>query len=272
MSDSLSHFIAELAHQVAPRSLFQLADKIEADQSWSLTKHSLLSYLGRGQVQNTLNLLLDQIQDDNRESVALALRTAAAIGEQSESGQKLELVWTGPKSKQATRQTEQVIQEVIQSSKETLWMVSYATYSIYSFRNDLHEALQRGVNVNLILENKIEKKGGRLNDMGKNAIETLDKAKILNYKKLNCYIWAPYLRKKKENKKGEEYIVDSLHAKCSLADHHKMFITSANLTSTAMKNNMELGILVTGGKEPKKLSQHFTSLTEEDIIVRLRMD
>ena len=48
--------------------------------------------------------------------------------------------------------------------------------------------------------------------------------------------------------------------KCAVSDARTLFLTSANLTEYAFTINMELGVLVTGGKLPAQVQEHFDQL------------
>ena len=51
-----------------------------------------------------------------------------------------------------------------------------------------------------------------------------------------------------------------MHAKAAIADEQVAFVTSANLTGSAIEANMELGLLVRGGAVPRRLARHFRAL------------
>ena len=51
-----------------------------------------------------------------------------------------------------------------------------------------------------------------------------------------------------------------------LADDHTVLISSANLTGRALDNNMEAGVLISGGPIPQTLYQHFRQLSYDGII------
>jgi hypothetical protein len=71
----------------------------------------------------------------------------------------------------------------------------------------------------------------------------------------SVYYWPQEQRAKDENGK-----VGILHVKCAVADGYRMFLSSANLTEYAFTINMELGLLVTGGKLPEQVERHFERL------------
>lgn len=51
-----------------------------------------------------------------------------------------------------------------------------------------------------------------------------------------------------------------LHAKCVVADRSIALITSANLTSAGINDNIELGVLIASGPLPGQLADHFDDL------------
>ena len=59
----------------------------------------------------------------------------------------------------------------------------------------------------------------------------------------------------------------SMHAKCVVADAKSCFVTSANLTESAMGSNLEVGILTYGGLVPQKLRDQLYSLIVDRTIV-----
>jgi phosphatidylserine/phosphatidylglycerophosphate/cardiolipin synthase-like enzyme len=69
------------------------------------------------------------------------------------------------------------------------------------------------------------------------------------------YYWPK--EKRGQDDKGKLGI---LHVKCAVADGRWLFLSSANLTEYAFTINMELGVLVTGGKLPAQVQEHFDRL------------
>ncbi|MBL8263110.1 MAG: phospholipase, partial [Xanthomonadaceae bacterium] len=53
-----------------------------------------------------------------------------------------------------------------------------------------------------------------------------------------------------------------VHAKVAVADCDVCFITSANLTGYAMEQNMEAGVLLSGGQIPRLLHDHLQALVD----------
>ncbi len=183
------------------------------------------------------------------EAVAVALVTAAKSEHDHRHGETVEIVWTGPEPAETRfRQTEQAILEVVNSATKRLTVVSYAVYRIPRIREALVAAANRGVGIRLIVEtpNRIEGQGEYdcLLALGDNVASAC-----------SVYYWPQENRPKDDNGK-----IGILHVKCAVADGHRMFLSSANFTEYAFTINMELGLLVTGGKLPGQVEKHFDRL------------
>jgi phosphatidylserine/phosphatidylglycerophosphate/cardiolipin synthase-like enzyme len=192
------------------------------------------------------------------EAVAVALVTAAKSQHAHRHQETVEIVWTSPELAETRfRQTEQAILEVINSATKRLTVVSYAVYRIPRIRDDLVAAAKRGVGIHLIVEtpNRVEGQGeyNCLLALGENVASAC-----------SVYYWPQENRAKDDNGK-----IGILHVKCAVADGHRMFLSSANFTEYAFTINMELGLLVTGGKLPGQVERHFERLVEAGSFLRV---
>jgi phosphatidylserine/phosphatidylglycerophosphate/cardiolipin synthase-like enzyme len=180
------------------------------------------------------------------EAVALALRTASHAEKAHREGQTVELVWTGPGTEaHPFRRTEQAVLQVLDSARRRITLVSYAVYRIPNVCEALVRAARRGVQINVIVEtpDKLE---------GENEYSTL---RALGDEVAACsavYFWPK--EKRGQDDKGK---VGILHVKCAVGDGRWLFLSSANLTEYAFTINMELGVLITGGKLPGQAQEHF---------------
>src|SRR5262245_15578447 len=183
------------------------------------------------------------------EAVALALRTAAFAEKVHREGQTVELVWTGPGTEaHPFRRTEQAVLQVLDSARQRITLVSYAVYRIPNVCEALVRAARRGVQINVIVEtpDKLE---------GENEYSTL---RALGDDVAACsavYYWPKERRERDDSGK-----LGILHVKCAVADGRWLFLSSANLTEYAFTINLELGVLVTGGKLPGQVQEHFERL------------
>ena len=64
----------------------------------------------------------------------------------------------------------------------------------------------------------------------------------------------------------DEFLGGRVHAKVFVADRSRALLTSANLTGNAMEKNMEAGILVTGGRLPVVVADHFDELIRNGVL------
>jgi phosphatidylserine/phosphatidylglycerophosphate/cardiolipin synthase-like enzyme len=183
------------------------------------------------------------------EAVALALRTASHAEKVHREGQSVELVWTGPGSEaHPFRRTEQAILQILDSARQKITLVSYAVFRIPNVCESLVRAARRGVQINVIVETP-----DRLE--GENEYSTL---RALGDEVAACsavYYWPK--EKRGQDEKGK---IGILHVKCTVADGRLLFLSSANLTEYAFTINMELGVLLTGGKLPRQVQVHFDRL------------
>jgi cardiolipin synthase A/B len=188
--------------------------------------------------------------------IASAFRAAAQVVSLMEARGAIELVWTGPRTGLIpTRQTEQVMLEVIDSARSDLFLVTYVFYKASSIVAALEAAVARGVAVSVLLESSIEHGGTVRGDSVKAVHDAVAGASL--------YVWDAASRK------SDGYAISAaVHAKCAVADSKLAFITSANLTTAALERNMELGMLIRGGTVPDRLRQHLAALVATEVIVK----
>ena len=170
--------------------------------------------------------------------------------EHSAASQSVELVWTGRSSQLVpTRQTEQVLLQVIRGAKKELFLTSFIAYKVSSIVDALQKAIECGVNVSILLESSAEHGGGvSIDSIGKMR-EILPGAQILHW-----------------SEKTDAFLGGKVHAKVAVADSQECFLSSANLTGHAMEINMEAGLLISGGAIPRNMHEHLNALVATGII------
>jgi phosphatidylserine/phosphatidylglycerophosphate/cardiolipin synthase-like enzyme len=165
--------------------------------------------------------------------------------------QSTELVWTGPTTPfVSTRRTEQVLLQVIDAAKLTLFITSFVAYDISIIIKALNRASARGVSTSMLLESSQEH-GGAI------SFDVIDKMRML-VPSARLYAWRD---------KSSEFSDGRVHAKVAVADGNMCFITSANLTNHAMEKNMEAGILISGGRIPQLLNEHLQSMVSMKMVL-----
>lgn len=186
--------------------------------------------------------------------VAAAILGAQFVSDGLSNEGTVELVWTGPKTGLIPiRRTSQVLQELIDSAQKNLFVVSFVFFGASQVVEAMNAAIARGVRLQILMESSV-KHGGTVTGDCAAAMHQAVPGAIL-------YVW-------RTNKKssGQGSVSQSMHAKCAVADENMAFITSANLTSAALKRNMELGVLIRGGSQPRRLQEHLRALVQTDII------
>ena len=257
--DELLSIIAELGLELHPDRIDVLAAKIETIGSvehLALIKSSFGPNVDKMLVRR-FGKAWSGYQDIPPREVASALRGASATAALIEARGATELVWTGPSSGQIpVRHTEQVLCEVIDAAKHRLFIVSFVAYEVPSIVKALKDAVERQVQISILLESSTEHGG----------IVTHDSIKALKklLPSLDIYAWTS------ANKMTSGQFTGAVHAKCAVADGKLAFITSANLTTAAMERNIELGVRVKGGELPSVLHQHLEALISSKIVEKFQ--
>jgi phosphatidylserine/phosphatidylglycerophosphate/cardiolipin synthase-like enzyme len=244
--------------------LHTLAEAIQScsPTDWPWSKARIAGGISQPHYRSLVAGFLDAWQSEAKivspEAVAAALVTAAQSEQAHQQQQSVELVWTGPDvGVVPLRRTEQALLQVIDSACGRATVVSYAVYNIPRICEALVRAADRGVAINVIIETP-----DRLE--GQNTYDTLKALGHSVAARCGVFLWP--LEKREKDGGGKPGI---LHVKCAVADGRWLFLSSANLTDFAFTINMELGVLVTGGRLPDQVERHFERLIEAGQLVRV---
>lgn len=252
--NNLIDAIIELVSDSPPDKTEQLAESIRR-LSGTQNALSLTSWDASPRAKSALTNLVAAWRGVSIPPAELAgmLMAASAAYHHAKAEQEIELVWTGPSSKLvATRKTEQALLQVIDAAESRLFMTSFVVYKISSIMKALERAIERGVQVSMLLE-AAESHGGAV------SIDAIAKMKsALPSAKL--FSWVD---------KDEGFAGGKVHAKVAVADENFCFLSSANLTGHAMEKNMEAGVLIRGGATPSSLHRHLEALETTRVIVRV---
>jgi phosphatidylserine/phosphatidylglycerophosphate/cardiolipin synthase-like enzyme len=190
--------------------------------------------------------------------VAIALRTAAYSQRLRDADQSVEIAWTGPRGETfSCRHTEQAILQVLNSAHRRILLVSYAVYSIPNIQEAVVRAAKRGVRITVVVETPdkldVQNEYSTLQALGDDVARCS-----------TVYYWP------KENRKADgSGKLGILHVKCVVGDGNQLFLSSANLTKYAFSLNMELGVLITGGRAPVQTEMVFQSLIIDGILAKV---
>jgi phosphatidylserine/phosphatidylglycerophosphate/cardiolipin synthase-like enzyme len=169
--------------------------------------------------------------------------------------QQLELVWTGPNPERSgLRRIDQVLLSMLREARESILLVTYASYKVPVIREALWDAVERGVSLRLVVESHEKEDGARgLDPTRAYGKELVERADVL--------VWPLVNRERDENNR-----FGVLHVKSAVVDGAQMLLSSANLTGSAMTMNMELGLLIKGGELPGRVEAHITSLVRHGVL------
>lgn len=186
---------------------------------------------------------------DSGELASMLLAASHAF-ENVSKHQSTELVWTGPTTPfVSARRTEQVLLQVIGSAKQTLFVTSFVAYDVSTIVKALNDASTRGVSISMLLESS-QVHGGSI------SFDVISRMRTL-VPTAKLYAW---------RERAAQFADGRVHAKVAVADGDVCFITSANLTGHAMEQNMEVGVLISGGDIPKLILDHFLALVDTRLI------
>lgn len=264
MSGDQSRLVKEaqnLAGELPPEMIESLSDVISKFRpgSWTMTQDKVGKSISQPHYRALAGKFIDTWRtcspDASPEAVALALRTAAVAEERHRRAQQVELVWTGPDEEAIpVRHTKQALLQLLNSAQERITLVSYAVYKIPLVRDTLIKAADRGVSIRVIIENPEPQEG-------QNTYDTLIALGRSVADRSQVYLWPTDKRGKADSGK-----FGSLHVKCAVADGKWLFVSSANLTEYAFTVNMELGVLISGGRLPRHVEKHFDRLIESGVL------
>ncbi len=184
------------------------------------------------------------------DEVAGMLLGASEARQHAEREQSVELVWTGPTTRfVATRRTEQVLLDLVRHARSDLFLVSFVVYDVTSVVDELNAAVERGIDVRILLEASTSHGGS----LSVDPIATMRN----RVPSASLYAWAD---------RPAPFVDGRVHAKVAVADGSLAFLTSANLTGHALEKNMEAGVVVSGGDLPGRLRSHLHALIETNVV------
>ena len=246
--DDLLAAITDLVSNQKPDRLVSLAELIKQCDSADATSNlSTWPTTSKSKQQLEKIILLWESSSVSSLELASMIIGASYAYNSAKDEETVELVWTGPSTPMmSTRRTEQALIEVIDSATHDLFLVSFVAYEVANVTAALNKAIDRGVEVSILLE-PADTHGGQIKT---DCFQTMREA----VPQASLYVWS----KQSKDEMGGGYRL--VHAKCSVADGRVAFITSANLTVAALERNMELGVLISGNHTPNKLYAHLQSL------------
>jgi len=253
LSANLERLLAAIRHlsiDLPPVQLEEIASRLPTLGAKPL-REAVMRLGTSSRARERLGALVDALAENasvSSEAVALALRASGRTAERLAAEQRFEIAWTGPGTETVPlRRVDQVLYELVETSKKGVLLVSYAAYKAEKAMESLRRAAERGVRVELVME--LSQQSG-----GKIAFDSVDEIRA-NVPQARIFYWPLEKRPANESRR-----YGSMHAKCLVVDGEAALISSANLTDNALELNMELGLLIRGGTIPARLAEHFNQL------------
>lgn len=179
-------------------------------------------------------------------TIAGAMQGAGAASRRHRDEASVDVVWTGPTSNVTTgRLTAAVLADLLQAATREILLIGYAVHNDPMVAAGLTAASQRGVAITLLLERTSD--NPNYHDPG-HAFPGLRAQRLA---------WPAAQRPANGA---------ALHAKVLVVDRSIALVNSANITQWALQRNLECGILVRGGHQPKQIHDHIDSLTAAGIL------
>ena len=253
-ADAVTDAIVDAAMQVLGELLELAAIAIEGFPQWSIRSEAALVGASPAthyrEHADKISRAWSCSPDVAGAAMAAALRSAVGTATAMRAEHQVSLVWTGPATEAVgLRSTRSVLETLVANATESLVLVSFASYDVADLTEALTSAIARGVEVTLILETPDDPGASLVIDSAHPFAPIKDTASF--------YRWPL------EAREAFFAITARLHAKCVIADQSSALITSANLTSAGINDNLELGVLIEAGPLPGRLHRHLGLLIEE---------
>ena len=236
---------------VSPEKVRALAGRIRKVEDVK-TNVALSDVVGTATARAVVDRLVDawRATSVGSDEMASMLLAAGHAFENVSKHQSMELVWTGPTTPfVSARRTEQALLQVIGAAKQNLFITSFVAYDVSTIVKALNDATARGVSISMLLESS-QDHGGSI------SFDVIGKMRTL-VPSAKLYAW---------RERATPFADGRVHAKVAVADDDVCFITSANLTGHAMEQNMEAGVLLSGGQIPRLLHDHLQALIDTKTI------
>ncbi len=187
--------------------------------------------------------------------IAVAMTTVDCLA--GDNAALTEIIWTGPTNNRfPVRRIDQVLYDLVSKAKKRIVLVTFAAHRVRHLCAHLTQAVDRGVEVTLIVESEDESEG----QLTRDAIEAFRNVPAA---RTRLYYWP--LEKRERNQAGRP---GKLHMKCAIIDDVAL-VGSANLTDDAFNRNMELGMLVREQPTVLALAEHFQELIRSGVLVEV---
>lgn len=242
MSDEPESWACGLAGQLPAGDIRRLARAAETGEAGV---RRLRSTTGSTVVRAACDELADWLGRAEPLYLSGLLTGAATAVAAARKERSVTVVWTGPESGvTSSRFTSATVTDLINEARSSILLVSYATAPEPSLAAALADAVARGVQVTLLAERHEDNPAYNGADTPFPGLEALRLHWPEAYRPAGA----------------------ALHAKVIVVDESAALVGSANLTGRAMETNLECGILLRGGDEPKAIRDHVMGLYSDAVL------
>jgi cardiolipin synthase len=168
----------------------------------------------------------------------------------------IEVIWTGPANNRLpVRRIDQTLYDMISVANRRIVLVTFAAHRVAHLCGHLMNAVNRGVELTLIVESEGESEGQL-------TLDAIDAFRALPALGRRIFYWP--LARRERNQLGRP---GKLHAKCAIVDD-VVLVGSANLTDDAFNRNMELGVMIRDAPTVALIVEHFEQLIGQGVLMR----
>ena len=243
--DTLADWACRIAERLPTPDVRRLAQAAAAGPQ---SVRQLRATAGSVILRDACDQLLHRLGQAEPAYLAGLLTGTARAVERARQHQSVSVAWTGPESGvSSSRLTAAAVIELINAARSEILLVSFATHTKPSIATALSASAARGVAVTLLAERHED-----------NPSYTALGAPFPGLNALRLH-WPARSRPPGA----------ALHAKVIVVDDQVALVGSANLTSRAMESNLECGILIRGGPQPRAIRDHITGLHAAGLLLRL---
>jgi len=232
-----------------------------------LSMLALAPYLGRATATAAPILVKLTAEGLSTEHLVYFLDVLASERESRQrSDTGVELVTTGPEANgHPSRDTRIVVRELFRQAEHSVVVAGYAVYQ----GRDVFQALVERI------EAKPELRVRMFLDVQRSHGDTSLPSEVLRLfaHRFRTQEWSgsrlPEVYYDPRSLELEGPKRASLHAKCVVVDAQVAFISSANFTEAAQARNIEVGVLLRSAALAQQLANHFESLADRQLLIRV---
>jgi hypothetical protein len=218
-----------------------------------------------GPASESLQKLTDAGMDPGATACTLEL-LASALSERPAIGDLIDLVMTGPPIiGQGNRDTSVVVGDLFRKAEESILLAGYAVYQGPMVFHALAERMveRPALKVRMFLD--IQRKPGDTStstELVRRFAHRFQSEEWPVGKRFPEVFFDP------RGLSADRFKRAALHAKCVVADHEHVFVSSANFTEAAQERNVEVGLLVHSKSVAERLIHFFDALSASGQFLR----